>query len=257
MKINISKRTELMMAQAVALSQNGRMKSHIHAKGNDMFIANMDNTIVIHFVMDPNFPEALDFFANDYESPNIEVTGGMVNFITTRGGYTQTKTCGCPNTTFEEVKKIWDRYASLDKSHPIILRKDITGMLDPDLSHVEFHVKNGSLLLVQKNIYTGGRYEVMDSHSSGGLIKINALPSDFKAMGMRTPDFQALFAFADSLTIYPQAGKNWFGLTSDAMEGVVAACIYDELPYITDTDTGAIQEDKAPEEEPTTEKGEA
>lgn len=243
MKINISKRTELMMAQAVALSQNGRMKSHIHARGNDLFIANMDNTIVIHFITDTTFPEALDFFANDYESSNIEVSGGMVNFITTRGGYAQTKTCGIPKTTFEEVKKIWDHYASPDKSHPLILRKDLSGMLDPELSHVEFHAKNGSMLLVQKNIYTGGRYEVMDAQSSGGLIKINVLPLDFKAMGMRTQDFQALFAFADTLTIYPQVGKNWFGFASDAMEGVVAACIYDELPYITDTDTGVIQEE--------------
>ena len=61
MKIQITKRTELMMAQAVALAQNGRMKSHIHGSGSELYVANMDNTIIISFTPDMVFPAALDF----------------------------------------------------------------------------------------------------------------------------------------------------------------------------------------------------
>ena len=52
MKIQITKRTELMMAQAVALAQNGRMKSHIHGSDSELYVANMDNTIIISFTPD-------------------------------------------------------------------------------------------------------------------------------------------------------------------------------------------------------------
>jgi hypothetical protein len=61
MKIQITKRTELMMAQAVALAQNGRMKSHIHGNGAELYVANMDNTIVLSFTPDMYSPPPWTF----------------------------------------------------------------------------------------------------------------------------------------------------------------------------------------------------
>lgn len=244
MKIQITKRTELMMAQAVALAQNGRMKSHVHGNGDELYVANMDNTIIISFKPDMVFPAALDFFANDYESPNIEVEGGQVSFITVHGAYKQKKTCGCPKTTFIDVKNIYARFKDFDKSCPIVLNKDLLSLLSDDLSHVEVHSKNGSLMLMQKNIYTGGRIEIISANESKGLIKLNALPADFKPMGLRTMDLQALFSFTNTITLYPQPGKNWMAFqdAEGVMVGVIATCVYDELGYITDAASGVTQE---------------
>lgn len=244
MKIQITKRTELMMAQAVALAQNGRMKSHIHGSGSELYVANMDNTIVLSFTPDMVFQAALDFFANDYESPNIELEGGQVSFITTHGAYKQKKTCGCPKTTFNEVRDIYAKFKDFDQSAPIVLNKDILSLLSDDLSHVELHSKNGSLMVMQKNIYTGGRIEIIGAAESNGLIKLNALPAGFKPMGLRTADLTALFSFTHTLTLYPQQGKNWMAFkdSEGVMVGVIATCVYDELGYITDAASGVTQE---------------
>lgn len=244
MKIQISKRTELMMAQAVALAQNGRMKSHIHGSGPELYVANMDNTIIISFSPDMSFPAALDFFANDYESPNIEIDGGQVSFITTHGTYKQKKTCGCPKTTFNEVRDIYAKYRDFDRSTPVVLNKDVLSLLNNDLSHVEFHSRNGSLLIMQKNIYTGGRIEIISANEAKSLIKLNALPANFRPLGLRTADLTALFSFTNTLTLYPQPGKNWMAFqdAEGVMTGVIATCVYDELGYITDAASGVTQE---------------
>jgi len=79
--MKISDRTEMMMSQAVSLAQNGRMKSVIHLTGNAMFLVNMDDTILIKFQAAEEFPD-LSFFANDYESKDINNEGNQVVFIT-------------------------------------------------------------------------------------------------------------------------------------------------------------------------------
>jgi hypothetical protein len=235
--INITKRTELMFAQAVALAQNGKMKSHIHAEGNVLFIANMDNTLLFRFETDQTFPApGLNFFANDYVGPDLEMTNDAVTFITTRAGYTQRKTCGLPKTTFAEMQAIWEKHqATLE--YPILLKRDLLTLLDSDLSHTEVYNDHGNLKLIQRNIFTGATIEVVDASNKGGFFSMCTFPPDYTCMGIRTSDFQALFQFATGITFYLQPGAFWirFRDPTGTVNGILAGCIYDEIGYLTDT----------------------
>ena len=62
MKFKADTFTESMFAQAVALSQNGKMKSTIHCGGNSIYILNMDNTILLKMKCNQKFSTALFLF---------------------------------------------------------------------------------------------------------------------------------------------------------------------------------------------------
>jgi hypothetical protein len=116
-RIKIDNVTELMFAQAVALSQSGKMKSTLHVGGDEIFIKNMDNTILIRFESQQEFPESFSFFANDYESPRILVEDGKVAFVTNQGGYRRKKVCPQPKQNFKELKKLWQEYSPIGNIH--------------------------------------------------------------------------------------------------------------------------------------------
>lgn len=233
MKIKITDRTEIMMAQAVALSQNGMMKSTIHAKGKDLFILNMDDTILIQFQMDQEFPQAISFFANDYESNNLILEDGKLSFMTHSSGYERKKTCPVPKINFNDVLEISNKFALPDKSIAISFNKDMLPLLNDELSHIEFSGKNG-LKIVQKNIYSGAKIEVEDITAKEGILG-NTIP-DFETIGIRTVDFKALFQLADQLTFYIQKGHNWISFSDsfNLFSGVLSTCIYDEIGYVAE-----------------------
>lgn len=234
--LKITKRTELMFAQAVALAQSGRMKSHIHASGRVLYVANMDNTILMRFTPDMDFPQPISFFANDYESPHIELSPEGLTFVTSKNGYTQRKTVGAPKTSFQDVEALWGKHVNTSL-YSLMIRKEIGQLLDSELSHVEFHKDKNTLALVQKNIYTGARVEVRDAQSANGLISVHKFPPEFKPIGIRTSDLLALFTFVDTLTFHPQDGKNWLFFRDDSglISGVLSTCLYDELGYFAES----------------------
>lgn len=235
MRFNINPRTEMMFSQAVALAQSGKMKSAIHAKGRDLLILNMDDTILLRFLMDQEFPGASSFFANDYESPVVEIENGTITFFVQRGAYEQRKSCQQPKLDFEGAVGIWDKYLPM-LDFPMVFHKTAASLLDDSLSHVEIHGKDGKVLLVQKNIYSGSRVEVDESTSTESLFSIHVVPEGMKPLGIRTNDFQALFTFVESLTFYIQPGHSWvyFKDPSGMLEGILATCVYDELGLIAD-----------------------
>jgi hypothetical protein len=231
MNIKVTDRTELMFSQAVTLSQSGMMKNTIHAKEKDLFILNMDDTILIHFNMNQEFPEAVSFFANDYESNDMLLENGQLVFITHSEGHTRKKTCPSTKIKFNDVKEIWNAF-NPDINHVISLNKIIISLLDDDLSHLEIHNQNG-IKLVQKNIYSGARVEIENKTAQEGLLG-DGLSIEFDPIGIRTTDFKALFSFVEDLNFYIQPGKNWvyFKDTSGVLEGILSTCIYDEIGYI-------------------------
>lgn len=231
MKIKITDRTELMFSQAVALSQNGMMKSTIHAQ-KALYILNMDDTIIIYFEMNQEFPEPVSFFANDYESNEMEIENGQVVFVTNSGGYARRKTCPKPKIDFATAAGIWNKFEP-DKSNPLTFDKNIMELLNDDLSHVELH-NQGGLKILQKNIYSGARIEIENVAAEDGLF--DSFGEEFEPIGMRTADFKALFSFADQLNFYIQKGKNWLYFTDsyNILQGVLGTCLYDEIPYIAE-----------------------
>lgn len=233
MRFNISPRTETMFSQAVALAQSGKMKSAIHAVGKQLLILNMDDTILLRFAMDQVFPEPVSFFANDYESPAVEIENGAITFFVTRGAYEQRKTCPQPKLDCQGAQGIWDKFVPT-LEYPVVFSKAAGGLLDDALSHVEIHGVDGKIRLVQKNIYSGSRVEVEEASSSEALFSAHVVPEGMKPVGIRTNDFQALFTFTESLTFYIQPERNWvyFKDSTGTMDGILATCVYDELGLI-------------------------
>ena len=224
-----------MFSQAVALSQGGRMKSTIHAKGKELFILNMDNTILLRFDSPDNFPEKVSFFANDYESDTFETVDGKIVFTSRAGNLERTKACPVPEASWDAVNDIFNKHGEkVSKDFGITFSKGVLSLLDDGLSHVEFH-NPSKIHLVQKDIYTGSVVTVTKNQDgfdfSSGSEFTGKLP-----IGMRTADFKALFSFAEEITFYfqPEGQFVYFEDNGGVFRGFLATCLYDELPYIFD-----------------------
>jgi len=115
--------------------------------------------------------------------------------------------------------------------------KNVLALLDDELSHVELHNDQGTVRLIQKNIYTGARVEIKEV--SGGLFEIAGDDLEELPLGLRTADFKALFSFVDTITFYLQKG-HWlfFKDHSNTLQGILSTCIYDELSYISKSQEG-------------------
>lgn len=233
--------TEAMFAHAVALAQNGKMKSTIHCGGEEVFILNMDNTLILRYKSPQVFEESFSFFANDYESPRIRIDEGKVVFVTNSGGLKRTKVCPAPKTGFKEIKAIWEKLQEepiSPDSHKIILMKEMAALLEDGLSHVEVSKEeDGPVVLLQRDIYSGSRIEVERNKSGSGLMEVDD-DFSFNPIGIRTIDFAALFTFSDSLTWYILPDKKWvfFEDNTGRLSGVLAQCLYDELGEIARID---------------------
>ncbi len=241
--MQIDSLTEMMFSQAVALAQNGRMKSTIHCKGDEIFILNMDNTILLRYQSPQEFDEPFSFFSNDYESRRIRVEEGKVVFITNAGGLRRTKVCPAPKIAFADVKKIWEGFSPA-KSESITLVKEMASLLEEGLSHIEVSkTAGGPVVLLQRDIYSGSRVEVERNKSNAGLLDIDDDDLAFGPVGIRTVDFAALFVFSDSLTWYVQKGKRWvyFEDNTGRLSGILSTCLYDELG-----DVGSVTDDDMP-----------
>jgi hypothetical protein len=222
--------TEKMFAQAVALAQNGNMKNTIHCFGKEIFILNMDSTILIRFKSPQEFPEMFSFFANDYESPRIHIQNGQVVFKSTSDGVKRTKVCPSPKTDFKEVRNIWEqcwKTWSGQKKIPVNVTKSMVSLLEPGLSHVELSKDKGPFVLIQRDIYSGSRIEI---EKSDGLLAGDNIPS-FGPIGIRTADLIGLYTFTATLTLYIQPKNNfiYFEDNTGRMSGILALCLYDEL----------------------------
>jgi len=230
--VKIEGTTEMIFAQAVALSQNGKMKSTIHVGGKEIFILNMDNTIWLRFISPQEFPEPFSFFANDYESPRIRIEDGKIVFVTNQNGIRRTKVCSPPKMTFAEAKAIWAKF-SPSKDLPVILQKEMNTLLDESLSHIEVSKEAGKpVKLLQRDIYNGARVEVEKNASGGSLLDVDDEAAEFGPIGLRTVDFGALFSLTDALTWFFQPEEKPWAYIEDntgTLSGVVGLCLYDEL----------------------------
>jgi hypothetical protein len=233
--MKISSATETKFAQAVALAQNGRMKSTIHLKGDDLFILNMDSTILIHFGTSEKFPEMVSIYANDYESPNMEIKDGKICFTTISGGFRREKLCPLPRTTFLDVEKAFKKH-NIKKDAPLTINGKMLSFLEDDLSHVEIVCEESDMSLIQRDIYTGQKITVKEAQK--GFF---SGPGFSSILAIRTVDFKALFTFVDDLTFYFQGSDSaWIYFEDGAgrMKGILSTCVYDEIGYINSTQKG-------------------
>lgn len=231
----LNKRLEDVFAHAVALQQSGRLRSTVYCIGRNVYILNQDYTVLLRFqlrrVDKLEFESPVSFVANDYDSNNVAEREGGICFIQSGAGFDRVKSCKAPKLSPEDVEALFGKYA-LQEVNQVTLHKDMLGLLDPSLSHVEFSAADGKLSIIQRNIYSGSVLELKRSEAGGlGIQQADKL-EDFAPIGLRTNDFMALFSFVDTFNFHFQPGGLVWAESKDPrmlLRALISKCKYDEL----------------------------
>lgn len=248
MKFDV-KTTENVFTYARALDQEGRQKNIIFCFGNVIYILNDDRTIILKFPSTQEFKTPVIFYANDYDSEEFEVRGDKIVFILRDGKFVREVFCRVPGMAFEDAEglfnKFWDTEL-LGKS-TMIFEKTSLSLLDENLSHIEFAVKDKEIIILQRDIYTGKLIKLKRMRVGMNLHQ-DAFLQDFGPLGMRTNDFKALFSYDETIKIHflPNEKKYFFvegSVSSYGMKGVVGGCLYDDLGTIYEFDEAPSMEE--------------
>lgn len=225
---------ENIFSYAAALDQAGKMKNTILCNEREIFIINFDKTILLSFVLPKvcsEFKERIVFDANDYDSSNFYVDGDSIVFKTVQDGYVRKKKCGSNKMLdFDVISGLYYRYSRKKTTSAFTLRREIMGLLQDDLSHVEICFDNG-LKIIQRDIFSGTIIEIEKDKSGLDLLGGDNLEK-FEPMGLRTVDLDALFNYDRELTFsFVPGGLNYFivkGKTT-GLTGILSWCLYDNL----------------------------
>jgi len=229
----INDRIETIFAHAVALQQDGRFRNTIHCSGKMIHIMNQDMTVILRFPIrqyESEFKEPVSFFANDYDSKTFEEKNGKICFIQDNEDYVRTKSCKVPSTKEKDPKRIF-KNIPIEKENCVQIKSSILGLLEGDLSHIEFSCTKGKLKVVQRNIFSGALIEIEKKAAKGFLAEKDST-GDFPVLAMRTNDFSALFSFVNTIKFYFSGnGYIYFQSISKKlkMDGIVSQCIYEEM----------------------------
>ena len=257
----IGKRVEEIFAHGVALDQSGKLRNTIYCEGSEVYVINSDQTVLLKFRLrgsEAPFEHPVSFRANDYDSRQFYEEDGKIIFVEENASFTRTKTCSAPGDTPEDIAELFSGFPRVT-DNTLKLNRDVISLLDDSLSHIEIRAENGELAIVQRNIYSGTVLELTRKESGGlGAVAQDKIVSDFGPVGLRTNDFIALFSFIDNLTLgFPsEPGVDYCYVRSNdpkmAMEGIIAACVYDELGGVEVSRKGTAAEEPTsePEEKP-------
>jgi hypothetical protein len=246
--MKVTNLVEEIFAQAVSLDQSGGLKNTIYAVGHEIYILNYDHTVLLRFRLrasEGTFETPISFKANDYDSNVFEEKDGKIIFTSGNGEYQRKKICGTTDLSPEEVRDLFNKYAT-EKEGRIVtnLSSSVLSLLDTELSHIEFSGNEGeSIKMVQRNIYSGGIIEVT-KNEEGNLFK-ESLDFNFGPVAIKTDDFKALFYFQEVLQFaFPVRGKEDFILVKGTdknkrdITGIVACCLYDEIIQLKEIGNG-------------------
>jgi len=233
----VTKRIEMIFAQAVALQQSGRLRSTIYCQGSNVYILNQDRTVLIRFPLRDRetscFQGPVSFNANDYDSDQFVEKDGRVVFRQKHGEYRRDKSCQAPDLSGKDVLRMFqEQTKQAGRDNPVSLNKDFLKCLDEDLSHVEFHGVKGQFICRQRNIYSGTTIMITKEPSKKKVLFASKPVQDFPVMGLRTNDLIALFSFADSIQ-FCFSGK-WIVLFKNKdvrmpFTGILSRCVYDQI----------------------------
>jgi hypothetical protein len=233
--------TEYIFSHALALQQSGRLKNEIFVHNRDVYIMNIDHTVLLNFQLparEPSFEKPVNFSANDYDSENFREENGKIIFTqkSNAPGIIRTKTCSGSDKTFDDVKKTFGKfYSDPTKMTHIKFIRDILSSLEDNLSHIELSADGGQWKLIQRDIYTGNIIELKRDKATGGgfgLKVMDNIKNDFGPIGIRTNDFMALFQFNEIVNFYfPPDADGYCLVTGETykMKGIIGTCVYDEM----------------------------
>lgn len=235
--MKLSHRLEDIFSHAVALQQSGRLRSTIYGIGRKVYVLNQDHTVLIRFRLRKTdrieFDPPISFAANDYDSQLVTLEEGRICFTQEAGGFERVKKCKTPETTPQEIDKLFRSYPVDGGSHAVTvpLHREMLSLLDDSLSHIEFSCEDGEFRMVQRNIYSGTISEIKRK-TGGGLVDVEDDLEDFEPIGLRTRDFMALFTFQSALD-FLFLPEGFICVDSRdpkmPMRAIVSKCRYDEL----------------------------
>lgn len=236
--VNVNKRIEGIFAQAVAMDNRG-VKNMIHCIGDNIYIVNFDYSMILRFSLrqsEARFEVPISFNANEYDSPNFafEITenGSKIVFRTVEKEFTRRKICQTKSVSpnAEDIDKLYQelKKKAEQSEYLFYLSADCVPLLEEDLSHVEVSVENSSLILRQRNIYTGTIVEVESNEK--GFFTVNKLPKEMPPIALKTKDFISLFNVQKSLAFIPTEDVLFVkDPQKNDFDGVLALCKYDMI----------------------------
>jgi len=263
--VSVNKRIEGIFAQAVAMDNRG-IKNMIHCIGDNIYIVNFDYSMILRFSLrqsEARFDVPISFNANEYDSPNFtfEITenGSKIVFRTVEKEFTRRKICYTKSVSpdAEDIDKLYQelKKKAEQSEYLFYLSADCVPLLEEDLSHVEISVENSSLILRQRNIYTGTIVEVESNEK--GFFTVNKLPKEMPPIALKTKDFISLFNVQKSLAFIP--AEDFLAVKDpqkDDFDGVLALCKYDMIINLYNDEKGG-DEDGRKEQETGTSQQEA
>jgi hypothetical protein len=236
--VSVNKRIEGIFAQAVAMDNRG-VKNMIHCIDDNIYVVNFDYSMILRFSLrqsEARFEVPISFNANEYDSPQFtfEITpdGSKIVFRTVEKEFTRRKICYTKSVSpnAEDIDKLYRQLKKKAEQSQYLfyLSADCVPLLEEDLSHVEISVENSSLLLRQRNIYTGTIVEVESNEK--GFFTVNRLPKEMPPIALKTKDFTSLFNIQKSLAFIPT--EDFLAVKDpqkDDFDGVLALCKYDMI----------------------------
>jgi hypothetical protein len=243
-QVKISARLEAIFSHAAGMAESGKTRCTVYAYEDTVYLVNEDHTLYVRFPLrkgEKAFDSPVSFNASDFVSGSLKEENGRVVFTTKADGMIRRKVCRTARASFDEIDERYEKYRNqFSPSGQFEIPKSVLGLLDPDLSHIEFHAIERTIHVVQRNIYDSSILDVFrDSDGLGLDEEIDQLPEDWGPVAVRTPDLAVLFAYVKGLEFIIPEGGNYliFSSVGNEMEfeGILAECIYDELGTIEES----------------------
>jgi hypothetical protein len=241
MKLTIPKTIEDLFTMVVALDHTPTMSNAIYLNRKSLYMLNFDNTLLFRIKLkdtDPTF-EPIGFWANDYDSANMELVDGKIVFtrVSSTALYERKKYTNGTNLTPGTIAKLWNKYVEQRKSVKTVkvnLHRSVTELIDDSLSHIEISGRKGEhIILTQRNVYSGDVAHIVER--GRGFITPDPISASIEPLGVRTRDFLAMFSISESLDFYFSTKGTTFPIRIYSSSGVrefggwIAPCLYKEI----------------------------
>jgi len=223
---------ERILGHAVVLNESSRLKNEVYGVGDKIYILGHDRTVLLRFDSPVEFSESFGFPAGAYDSEDFSVEGERVIFRLVSGDWKREKTAPRASEDPEQVAHWWEEYSKLAQENvgAFTVDKGVVDLLNLGLSHLEIVGDSDGWRILQRDIYTGELIRIEKERTGDIFALVEEGFSSLVALGMRTQDFAALFAYSERLEfmVVPR-GFYWVKGGYYGMEGLVGGCLYDGL----------------------------
>lgn len=232
MEKHLEKTVEKIFSVAVALSQGNVFRNKIITNNNYVFIRNFDETVWLEYKFLKGIFPSTCFDAVFYEG-GLEVKNNFIIFNKITKNYEKKKYIKNEfleedfNNFFSKFNELKNKY---NKKNKIKLDKELINLLDENLNHTEFMIKQKTLHLIQKDLYNGNIVDIFKKENF--IYDFSEITS--KHWAIRTFDLKALFTWEDELNFYFDDSQEYLLVQNDfhlhyEFSGLIGNCIYDEL----------------------------